>query len=53
MFEEFWPDLGKVLAAGLMAGSASLMVQWAAIKVARRMNQLRAVTRVAVKDLRR
>ena len=44
MFEEFWPDLGKVLAAGLLAGSASLVIQWAANKAARRMNQLRAVT---------
>ena len=44
MFEEFWPDLGKVLAAGLLAGSASLVIQWAAIKAARRVKQLRAVT---------
>jgi adenylate cyclase len=42
MFEEFWPDLGKVLAAGLLAGSASLGLQWAASKAVRRLKQLRA-----------
>jgi adenylate cyclase len=43
MFEEFWPDLGKVLSAGLLAGSASLAVQWAAHKLARGLTQLRAL----------
>jgi adenylate cyclase len=49
MFEEFWPDLGKVLAAGLMAGSACLTVQWAAQKGARRLKQLRGLPAVGLK----
>ena len=49
MFEEFWPDLGKVLAAGLLAGSASLALQWATNKAARRLKQLRAFSAVEQK----
>src|SRR5207248_9824522 len=49
MFEEFWPDLGKMLAAGLLAGSASLAMQWAARKAARRLKQLRALPAVGLK----
>ena len=44
MFEEFWPDLGKVLAVGFLAGSASLVIQWAANKAARWVKPLRSVT---------
>jgi hypothetical protein len=42
MFEEFWPDLGKALAAGLAAGSASVAMQWAARKAVRWLKLLRA-----------
>jgi adenylate cyclase len=44
MFEEFWSDLGKVLAAGVLAGSASFAMQWAAHKAARRLRQTRALS---------
>ena len=49
MFEEFWPDLGKMLAAGLLAGSASLAMQWAARKAAGALKQLRALPAVGLK----
>jgi adenylate cyclase len=49
MFEEFWPELGKVLAAGLLAGSASLALQWATNNAVRRLKQLRAFSAVELK----
>jgi adenylate cyclase len=41
VFEEFWPDLGKAVAAGLLVGGASVAVQWAAHKMVRPMQALR------------
>jgi class 3 adenylate cyclase len=35
MFEALWPELGKVFAAGLLAGGASVAMQWAAGKAVR------------------
>jgi hypothetical protein len=31
MIEEFWPDLGKAFAAGLLAGGAFVAMQWVAL----------------------
>lgn len=35
MFEALWPELGKVFAAGLLAGGASAALQWVARKAVR------------------
>jgi len=42
MLEELWPDLGNAFAAGLLAGGASVAIQWAAHKAARPIQDLRA-----------
>lgn len=42
MFEAFWPDLGKALAAGLLAGGVSAAMQWAAGKTVRLLRAFRA-----------
>ena len=42
MLEEFWPDLGKAFAAGLLGGGASVVIQWAAYKAVSPIRQLRA-----------
>ena len=42
MFEAFWPDLGKAFAAGLLAGGASVAMQWAAGQAVRLFRSPRA-----------
>jgi adenylate cyclase len=41
MFEEFWPDLGKALVVGLLAGTASVAMQWAVRRAAWPLSRLR------------
>jgi adenylate cyclase len=42
MLEELWPDIGKAWVTGLLAGGASLAVQWIAPKMASAWKRLRA-----------
>jgi hypothetical protein len=34
MLEELWPELGKAWVTGVLAGGASILVQWVAPKTA-------------------
>jgi adenylate cyclase len=42
MFEALWPELGKAFTAGLLAGGASVAMQWAAGKAVRLLRASRA-----------
>ena len=42
MLEDVWPEIGKACATGLLAGAASLAVQWMAPKAARVLRSFRA-----------
>jgi class 3 adenylate cyclase len=42
MLEELWPDIGKAWVTGLLAGGASLAVQWIAPRMALAWRRLRA-----------
>jgi adenylate cyclase len=42
MFEDVWSEIGKACATGLLAGAASLAVQWMAPKAARVLRSFRA-----------
>jgi hypothetical protein len=42
MWENLWPDLAVYFVKGLLAGGASLALQWAAPKTRRALKRLRA-----------
>jgi adenylate cyclase len=42
MLEELWPELGKAWVTGVLAGGASILVQWLAPKTAQALRRLRA-----------
>jgi adenylate cyclase len=42
MLEELWPELGKAWVTGVLAGGASILVQWLAPKAAQALRRLRA-----------
>ena len=42
MLEELWPDIGKAWVTGLLAGGATVLMQWLAPKAAQLLRRLRA-----------